>query len=54
MTIYYEATLKDNGKLLQANKLVPFITSMLTLTLAMNVLTTCTWSCCSVLKYLRD
>lgn len=41
MTIYYEATIKQNDDLLEAHMLIPFITSMLTLTLAMNVLTTC-------------
>ncbi|TFK38572.1 hypothetical protein BDQ12DRAFT_747923 [Crucibulum laeve] len=41
MTIYVEATLKVNDALLNASSLVPFITSMLCLTLAMNVLTTC-------------
>lgn len=42
MTIYVEATLTDNEELLNDNRLVPFITSMLSLTLAMNALTTCT------------
>lgn len=40
MTIYIEATFDTDGALLNANKLVPFITSMLCLTLAMNSLTT--------------
>ena len=41
MTIYVEATFDTSGKLLNASSLVPFITSMLCLTLATNVLTTC-------------
>ncbi|CAA7264462.1 unnamed protein product [Cyclocybe aegerita] len=40
MTIYVEATLDTSGKLLNASNLIPFITSMLCLTLATNVLTT--------------
>ena len=40
MVIYLEATLDTKGALLNASNLVPFITSMLCLTLAMNVLTT--------------
>ncbi|KAF8151529.1 hypothetical protein B0H34DRAFT_728007 [Crassisporium funariophilum] len=40
MTIYVEATLDDPGAGLNASSLVPFITSMLSLTLATNVLTT--------------
>jgi len=40
MTIYVESTLGSTGKLLNASTLVPFITSMLCLTLATNVLTT--------------
>jgi len=41
MTIYIEATFDTSGKLLNASSLLPFITSMLCLTLATNVLTTC-------------
>jgi hypothetical protein len=41
MTIYVEATFNTSGKLLNASSLLPFITSMLCLTLATNVLTTC-------------
>ncbi|KAH6905140.1 hypothetical protein BKA70DRAFT_1431226 [Coprinopsis sp. MPI-PUGE-AT-0042] len=40
MTIYVEATLDTDGALLNAKNLIPFITSMLSLTLAMNLLTT--------------
>lgn len=40
MTIYVEATLDTDGALLNAKNLIPFITSMLSLTLAMNILTT--------------
>ncbi|KAF5376458.1 hypothetical protein D9615_008606 [Tricholomella constricta] len=40
MTAYIEATLTNDGALLNASNLVPFITSMLTLTLAMNLITT--------------
>jgi hypothetical protein len=40
MTVYVQATLDTAGKLLNASSLVPFITSMLCLTLVMNVLTT--------------
>ncbi|PPQ84944.1 hypothetical protein CVT25_004457 [Psilocybe cyanescens] len=41
MTVYIEATLDtSSGKLLNASTLVPFITSMLCLTLATNLLTT--------------
>jgi len=40
MTIYVEATLDTDGALLNAHNLIPFITSMLSLTLAMNILTT--------------
>lgn len=41
LTIYTEATLRDNNALLNASNLVPFITSMLSLTLVTNLLTTC-------------
>lgn len=41
MTCYIEATLTNNMSLLNAKNLVPFITSMLTLTLVTNVTTTC-------------
>ena len=41
MTIYVEATFNPSAKLLNASSLLPFITSMLCLTLATNVLTTC-------------
>lgn len=40
MTIYIEASFDTSGKLLNASSLLPFITSMLCLTLATNVLTT--------------
>ena len=40
MTVYVQTTLDTAGKLLNASSLVPFITSMLCLTLVMNVLTT--------------
>ncbi|KAG2002397.1 hypothetical protein CC2G_004591 [Coprinopsis cinerea AmutBmut pab1-1] len=40
ITIYVEATLDTEGALLNAKSLIPFITSMLCLTLAMNSLTT--------------
>lgn len=40
MTVYIEATFDTSGQLLNASSLVPFITSMLCLTLATNVLTT--------------
>ncbi|KJA15851.1 hypothetical protein HYPSUDRAFT_172188 [Hypholoma sublateritium FD-334 SS-4] len=43
ITIYVEATINTSGKLLNASTLVPFITSMLCLTLATNVLTTCAY-----------
>ncbi|KAF9529971.1 hypothetical protein CPB83DRAFT_764354 [Crepidotus variabilis] len=39
-TIYIEATINSAGKLLNSKNLLPFITSMLCLTLATNVLTT--------------
>ncbi len=41
ITIQLEATLDTSGKLLNAESIIPFITSMLCLTLATNVLTTC-------------
>ncbi|KAF9473129.1 hypothetical protein BDN70DRAFT_817686 [Pholiota conissans] len=40
MTIYIEATMGTSGKLLNSSSLVPFITSMLCLTLVLNILTT--------------
>ncbi|KAF8652581.1 hypothetical protein AX16_004334 [Volvariella volvacea WC 439] len=40
MIIYVEATLTNNHALLNSSQLSPFITSMLTLTLAMNLITT--------------
>jgi len=40
MTVYVEATLDNTGQLLNSKSLIPFITSMLCLTLVTNVLTT--------------
>ncbi|KAF9449210.1 hypothetical protein P691DRAFT_799526 [Macrolepiota fuliginosa MF-IS2] len=40
LTIYTEATLRNSDGLLNASKLIPFITSMLSLTLVTNLLTT--------------
>ncbi|KAF9467494.1 hypothetical protein BDZ94DRAFT_1232876 [Collybia nuda] len=56
MTCYIEATLTGNMALLNAKNLIPFITSMLTLTLAMNVVTTSLivhriWKIQKALKY---
>lgn len=41
MAVYTEATLHHNAALLNAHNIVPFITSMLSLTLITNLLTTC-------------
>ncbi|KAF5349941.1 hypothetical protein D9756_009069 [Leucocoprinus leucothites] len=40
LTVYTEASLQHDGSLLNANKIVPFITSMLSFTLVTNLLTT--------------
>jgi len=47
VTIYIEATLRTTS-LLNGEQLVPFITSMLSLTLVTNVVTTCRSFCFSV------
>ncbi|KXN91539.1 hypothetical protein AN958_00561 [Leucoagaricus sp. SymC.cos] len=41
LTVYTEATLSNNKALLNAHKIIPFITSMLSFTLITNLLTTC-------------